>query len=292
MVQDFRNINDYLHASNLGVTKHLDNFLIYDYQEINPQAQVSIQAFRHHYFEVSLEINTGCSFQIDKFKFPLQEKRLSIIAPNRLQSNHTHTELVNNSKGFTIFFERNFLSQHLHENSFYKDFPFLNPGISPSFQLNEKQLKEFINIFKTIKYEQDEYGNASQLIILNLTKVIFEKAKSFGIPCLPKSKTSMLTEDFSYLCCLNFLRWHSVQQYANELCVTPKHLTEVVKENTGLTALETIHAYKIEYAKGMLSQTDLTVKQIALELGFENHKYFNVFFKKNTGITPNQFRQN
>jgi len=292
MIQDFKNINDYLHASNLGVSKHLDNFLIYDYQEVNPQAQLSFQAFRHHFFEVSLEMNKGCSFQIDQFKFPLQEKRLSIIAPNRLQSNFAHQELIGNSRGFTIFFERSFLSQHLHENSFYKDFTFLNPAISPSFELNEKQVTEFVNLFNLIKYEQNEYGRTSQTVIVNLTKVIFEKTKSLVDQRITHNSILSLTGDFCYLCSVNFLKWHSVQQYANELSVSPKHLTEIVKETTGLTALETIHAYKIAYAKGLLHQTNLTVKQIALELGFENYAYFNVFFKKNTGLTPNQFRQN
>jgi AraC family transcriptional regulator, transcriptional activator of pobA len=291
MIRDYKNIDDYVKTSRLGVEKHLDDFLVYSYQDVNPNAKLTQNSYRHHFYELSLDINEGCSFQVDNFNYPLQGNRLTIIAPNRLQTNIAHRDLPEESKGFSIFFERDFLGIQFNEGMFTKKFLFLRPDFSPSFHLSNKQLNELVNLFNLINYEQKEYGNKSVETIRNLTKVIFEKTKAFDKQPEERIISSPIVSRFLQLCNLSFLELHTVKDYASILSVTPKHLTEIVKEQTGQTALETIHNLKIGYAKGLLTQTNLSVKQIALELGFDNPEYFNVFFKKLTGETPNQFRQ-
>ena len=291
VIKEFTNIQDFVTTSKIGVRKPLDNFLVYSYSEVSPDAQFTQNAYRHHYFEISLEINECCSFQIDNFCFPLKGNRLSIIAPNRLQTNQVHKDLPEAGKGFSMFFERNFLGVHFNEAMFKKDFQFLRSDYSPSFQLSDKQLSELIWIFNLLNYEQKEYGKKSEEIIQSLTKVIFEKTQAFQHTNIQRTTPSTLVSQFLLLCNEAFLKFHTVKEYANELSVTPNYLTEVVKEQTGQTALETIHNLKLGYAKGLLRQTNLSVKQIAFELGFENPEYFNVFFKRLTSVTPNQFRQ-
>lgn len=292
MIKDYKNIDNYIRTTKLCVDKPLDDFLIYNYQDVNPDALLTQNSYRHHFYELALEINEGCSFQVDSFNLPLQGNRLSIIAPNRLQSNVAHRDLPQESKGFSIFFERDFLGIHFNESLFKNDFHFLRPDFSPSFELSDKQLNELTNIFGIINYEQKEYGNNSKETIRNLTKVIFEKTKGLNKYSVKSIETSPLVSKFLELSYSSFLHIHTVNEYALKLSVTPKHLSEIVKEQTGLTALETLHNLKLGYAKGLLKQTNLSVKQIAFELGFENPEYFNVFFKKLTGETPNQFRRN
>lgn len=292
MIRDYKNIDDYLLTSKLGVEKKLSDFVVYSNEDISHNALISQKSYRHHYFEISLDINEGCSFQIDNFKFPLQGSRLMIIAPRRLQTNIVHRDLPKESKWFTIFFELDFLNSHFNFSRIKSDFKFLAPNFPPVFYLTDKQLKEVSNLFYLIKYEQKEYGETSREIIRNLTRVIFEKANGLQNDVKDNSHSSPLVNEFLYLCNTSFLTLHSVKDYANKLSVTPKHLTETVKEHTGVTALETIHELKITYAKGLLTQTTMPVKLIAYELGFDNPEYFTVFFKKITGITPNQFRQN
>lgn len=291
VIKDYRNIDEYLKASMLLVEKPLNNFLVYSFADVNANAQFTQNTYRHHYFEVSLEITECCSFEIDHFKFPLQRNRLTVVAPNRLQSNQVHKNVAEPSKGFSMFFERDFLGVHFDVVTFTRDFHFLRPDISPSFLLSDKQLSEFVAVFELMKYEQNEYKEKSEEVIRNLISVVFEKTRLLEHINVNKASYSPLVSDFLNLCNQTFLRIHSVKEYASVLSVTPKHLTEMVKEQTGMTVLETIHSLKIGYAKGLLQQTDLSVKQIAYELGFHNPEYFNVFFKKLTGKTPNQFRQ-
>ena len=78
--------------------------------------------------------------------------------------------------------------------------------------------------------------------------------------------------------------------YANELCISAVYLNEVVKKCTGMTPSEWINIAISLEAKRLLRSTSLTVKEIAHELGFEDHAYFSRLFKKNTNMTPLEFR--
>ncbi|MCD8235086.1 MAG: AraC family transcriptional regulator [Prevotellaceae bacterium] len=79
--------------------------------------------------------------------------------------------------------------------------------------------------------------------------------------------------------------------YAERLCISEVYLNEVVKKSTGRTPSEWISTFIILEAKRMLRSTTLTVKEIAHELGIEDHAYFSRLFKKNTDMTPLEFRR-
>ena len=78
--------------------------------------------------------------------------------------------------------------------------------------------------------------------------------------------------------------------YANELCISEVYLNEVVKKTTGMTPSGWINVAILLEAKRLIRSTTLTVKEIAHNLGFEDHAYFSRLFKKNTNMTPLEFR--
>ncbi|MDE6089772.1 MAG: AraC family transcriptional regulator [Duncaniella sp.] len=78
--------------------------------------------------------------------------------------------------------------------------------------------------------------------------------------------------------------------YANELCISEVYLNEVVKKTTGMTPSGWINVAILLEAKRMIRSTTLTVKEIANNLGFEDHAYFSRLFKKSTNMTPLEFR--
>ncbi|HEU4551305.1 MAG TPA: helix-turn-helix domain-containing protein [Chitinophaga sp.] len=88
----------------------------------------------------------------------------------------------------------------------------------------------------------------------------------------------------------NYKAVKQVQQYAAQLNITPLYLNEVVKEITGFPASHWIRQEILLEAKRLLYHSMLDVKEIAYELGYEDHAYFSRFFKKNTGITALAFR--
>lgn len=91
--------------------------------------------------------------------------------------------------------------------------------------------------------------------------------------------------------CRYFQKERQVSFYAKKLCITPKHLSSVVKETSGRTAGEWIDHYVVMEAKMLLSTTDLTVQEISSQLNFANQSFFGKYFKHHTGIPPTEFRQ-
>lgn len=83
----------------------------------------------------------------------------------------------------------------------------------------------------------------------------------------------------------------TVELLASELNCSPKYLSDSLKQLTGMTAQQHIHDKLIEKAKEKLSTTELSVSEIAYELGFEYSQSFNKLFKKKTDISPLEFRQ-
>lgn len=82
----------------------------------------------------------------------------------------------------------------------------------------------------------------------------------------------------------------SVAQLAEQLFVSPRYLSDLLKQETGKTAMELIHIFMISEAKNLLRVGDKGVAEIAYELGFENASYFTRLFKKQTGMKPMEFR--
>ena len=86
------------------------------------------------------------------------------------------------------------------------------------------------------------------------------------------------------------VRHRSVEAYADELCISPKYLSAICKKHSGKTANEWIRKHVLEDIRYHLKQTDLTVKQISMHLGFPNTSFFGKYVKEHFGMTPLQVR--
>lgn len=82
----------------------------------------------------------------------------------------------------------------------------------------------------------------------------------------------------------------TVQYCANELNLSANYLSDLIRKETGATALKMIHAKLIDKAKYIISTTDKNVSEIAYGLGFQYPQHFTRFFKQNMGCTPNEYR--
>ena len=82
----------------------------------------------------------------------------------------------------------------------------------------------------------------------------------------------------------------TVKYLASQVHLSPSYLSDVLKKETGKNTQEHIHFYLIEAAKNHLINTNLTINQIAYNLGFDYPQYFNKLFKKKTGQTPLEYR--
>jgi AraC-like DNA-binding protein len=83
----------------------------------------------------------------------------------------------------------------------------------------------------------------------------------------------------------------NANEFARQLSVHTNHLNRALKETTGKTTTEWISERILREARGLLRHTDLDIAGIGHSLGFEHGSNFNTFFKKQTGLTPLQFRK-
>lgn len=82
----------------------------------------------------------------------------------------------------------------------------------------------------------------------------------------------------------------SVGFYARQLCITPKYLTTLVKRISNKSVSEWIEIYVILEAKMLLKYSGLSIQEIAYTLNFPNQSFFGSYFKRNTGLSPSQYK--
>lgn len=82
----------------------------------------------------------------------------------------------------------------------------------------------------------------------------------------------------------------TVKYFADKVYLSPNYFGDLIKKDTGKSAQEYIQYKLIERAKDRIVGTDLTMSEIAYELGFQYPQHFGRLFKKQVGMTPNEYR--
>lgn len=95
---------------------------------------------------------------------------------------------------------------------------------------------------------------------------------------------------FLYLLNVSPYKRRSVASYANELYISPKHLTAIIKKCSGKTANQWIKERLLEEIRFYLKQTDFSIKQVSDKLDFPNPSFFGKYVKEHLGMTPGEFR--
>lgn len=164
---------------------------------------------------------------------------------------------------------------------------------NPISVLDQSELKILLTFFAILYYTAEDEQNPFRLqVIENLTRVFYygglgqkHYVKNNGV----QIKNSIV-ERFIELVHTHYREERLISYYADMLCITPKYLSKLVKENTGRSAGEWIESHVILEARAMLQSSDLTIQQIASSLNFANQSFFGKYFKRATGLSPKQYR--
>lgn len=97
-------------------------------------------------------------------------------------------------------------------------------------------------------------------------------------------------KQFTHLLGEHYRTERSVGFYARQLCITPKYLTTLIKRISGLSVSEWIDNYVIIEAKTLLKYSHMSIQEIAYYLNFPNQSFFGSYFKRNTGMSPSQYK--
>ena len=97
--------------------------------------------------------------------------------------------------------------------------------------------------------------------------------------------------DFLRLVPIHFTEHHDVAFYASQLCITPRYLSQIVREVSGRTVVDYINQMLLMEASYLLQQTSLPIVQIADRLHFSEAASFTRFFTRMKGMPPREFRK-
>ena len=158
------------------------------------------------------------------------------------------------------------------------------------FGLTFKDLKKYFDILQeTACYDDATFKSVKYIIVafIHLISVNIEAQR----------QNQKLSER-SYEICRNFWRLLrrnydfslTIDDYAEQLCISKSYLRNVVKKITGCSIIKLVDAEIIRKAKILLSE-DMSAKDVAAKLHLKDSEYFYQFFKRETGITTSDFRE-
>ena len=107
----------------------------------------------------------------------------------------------------------------------------------------------------------------------------------------PHSRKEELFSQFMRVVRENYRHERSVTFYADKLCLTPKHLSNVIKEVSGHSAGEWIDSLVVLEAKALLMMPDRSILQVSEELHLANQSFFGKYFKQHVGLSPTAYRR-
>ncbi|QMV68903.1 AraC family transcriptional regulator [Sphingobacterium paramultivorum] len=203
-------------------------------------------------------------------------------------------------KGYFCVFTDEFLARN-KSGVIIDDLPIFQPGGLPIFQISPEQRIEVEEIFLKMNKElSSDYVFKYDLLRNYVLEIIH-----YGQKLQPKSMTNptsnasnritslfieLLERQFPIESPMQRLQLRTANDFAERLAIHVNHLNKTLKENTGKTTSHVIAARIVQEAKILLRQTDWNISEIAFSLGFEEIAHFSNFFKKQTGLAPNNFR--
>ncbi len=197
-----------------------------------------------------------------------------------------------NHRGIICQFHPDILIGKYGNREMLNDFDFLKISGNPKITISDNDVIFILNLLNRLQSEYLESEVANLNIVQSYLMALFSEMNKNAVKT-SKSGTAaeILSAKFKELIYANIKTHHQVNYYASLLNVTPNHLNKSVKSTTGKSAAKWIEETILLEAKYLLFQTTLSVSEIALQVGHEDHSYFSRFFKKREGLSPVQYRK-
>ncbi len=250
---------------------------------------------RRDFYKITLILGTG--------KLHYADKWVDLDKPSLLFSNpslpYSWESTSAEQKGWYCLFTEAFVHPVCKEA--LQDSMLFRMGGVPAFFVDGQQQEEIGGIFQLMQREMaSDYAHKFDLLRNYLQVILHYGLKMQPAERLdqPLSAASRITHSFLELLERQFpidtteteLQLKTANDFAEKLSVHVNHLNRALKETTGRTTTEHIADRVVKEAMALLRHSDWNIAQIAYGLGFEYPAYFNIFFKKHTGLTPMEAR--
>lgn len=294
-----KTINELHRFNNIAPPNHPLISLI-DYSEIKPTPVNNELKWVQEFYTISMKRNVVGKYRYGQESYDFDEGLMTFFSPDQVISVQLIEDDLNSKpSGWILAIHPDFLfGTALAVN--IKKYSFLNYSVREALFLSEKEEKIIFEILQNIKGEyQTNLDQFSQHIIISQLELLLNYAERFYQRQFLTRKISnhqmldrleLLLDEYFNSENVFEKGLPSVQFISQQLNLSTDYLSSMLKSLTGQTTQQHIHTKLIEIAKVKLSTTNLSVSEIAYELGFEHSQSFNKLFKAKTNQTPTEFR--
>lgn len=203
-------------------------------------------------------------------------------------------------RGFMLMIDPDYLNGHELFKTI-EQYGFFDYDVTEAIHLSPKEEQIIFELHEKIQTEYsnnpDEYSR--EIILSHVSSILKYSQRFYKRQFIDRSQvTGKITSKFNeelkkYINEGNFekIGLPNVAYIADQLAISPRYLSDLLKQESGKTAIELIHIFLISEAKNLLRIGEKGVSEIAYQLGFENTSYFTRLFKKQTGMKPLEFRK-
>ncbi|MEV7092021.1 AraC family transcriptional regulator [Amycolatopsis sp. NPDC051045] len=259
---------------------HAPPFAVGTFDTIGPLSRAEFP-HRHTFHElVHVTGGTGAHV-VDTARWPLRPPHLGVIAPGQVHQWAGIRDLT----GHVVLFTDDFLLDHPADRELLRRL-----SERPWLRLDDHADARITRVIADLEDEYRRGGDGAESVLRALVHVLVVRAgRLLGPPS--SAPAGAVAAEFVRLAGRPEPGLWSVRAHADRLGVTPGHLTEAVKAATGRTAAQLLREARTREAQRFLLRTDLTVRQVASRVGFTDPAYFCRFFRRETGLSPGDFRR-
>ncbi|MBF9219641.1 helix-turn-helix domain-containing protein [Hymenobacter ruricola] len=243
---------------------------------------------RKDYYHLVYVQRGGSRHWVDMTPYELKENALYFSAPGQLQLKEKLLPMW----GVSLAFTREFLARQ--PNAALAQLPLLqNPQNGHELLLAAADVAFVEDLLAKLEAEYHRPGEWQQAMLsahLTVLLTYLSRLYTEQFPGGEPSADQLLVQKFRARIEESFRERHEVGAYAALLHISAGHLSEVVKAQSGKPAIAHIQERLVLEARRLLFHTPQSVKEIAYDLGFADASYFSRFFKRETGLTPAEYR--
>jgi AraC family transcriptional activator of pobA len=251
------------------------------------QHPIAAAPHKHDFYLVVLFTKGTGTHEIDFISYPVKPGYVFLMSPGQMHN----WSLSPDADGYIFFHTKSFYDKAFTLSSI-RDYPFFGSSYHlPYIALSKNTMIISEQLFKEIvqEYKKNELLKFEKLhALFSLVYIELSRHYSSGVKVENQNYLHKLRKMESYIDA-HYKTKKYPYEYAELMNMSEKHLNRITKACLNKTTRDLIAERIILEAKRMLIHSKYTIKEIALELGYEDHSYFSRFFKKNTGETPLAF---
>ncbi|MBC7888716.1 MAG: helix-turn-helix transcriptional regulator [Ferruginibacter sp.] len=252
------------------------------------------------FYSIALKRNFNGKMKYGQQEYDFDEGILFFIAPGQVFRVEIEKGSVLKHSGWMILVHPDFLWKTPLAKTI-RQYEYFDYSVNEALYLSEKEEATLINIIQNVG--QEYHSNIDQfsqgVMIAQLELLLTYAGRFYQRQFITRKITNHKILDRLENIITQYLNSDTltkkglptVQYVAGALNLSPNYLSGLLKTLTGQSTQQHIHDKLLEKAKEKLSATNLSVSEIAYELGFEHSQSFSKLFKRKTSLSPLEFRQ-